>query len=153
MINKQLTCFTCGLSIFSPRWNHWFVAFTCIVLYTKCLLAFKCLAEFFLASLPWQLTCKESVFSFKLFKQYIDCFTSMCELITMAGSGCQKYCGVEKWWSENRAYHLKAWVLKIFPPPHPGRGFLINPTTRTRWQKLNKCPGGKGWACLELTKP
>lgn len=34
--------------------------------------------------------------SFKLFKQYIDCFTSMCELITMAGSGCKKYCGVEK---------------------------------------------------------
>ena len=31
-------------------------------------------------------TRKESVFSFKLFKRYIDCFSSMCELITMAGS-------------------------------------------------------------------
>ena len=29
---------------------------------------------------------KEIVFSFKLFKRYIDCFSSMCQLITMAGS-------------------------------------------------------------------
>ena len=40
------------------------------------------------------------VFSFKLFRRYIDYFSSFCELITVGGSnlsdGCKKYCGVGK---------------------------------------------------------
>ena len=38
------------------------------------------------------------VFFFKLFKRYIDCFSYMCELITIVGSnflgGRKKYCAV-----------------------------------------------------------
>ena len=41
---------------------------------------------------------KEGVFSFKLYKQFMDCFSSMCELIMMKGSNfldrCKKYCGI-----------------------------------------------------------
>ena len=43
----------------------------------------------------------------ELFKRYIDWFSSMCKLITMAGSNfleaCKKYCGVGRWCSENHA--------------------------------------------------
>ena len=42
--------------------------------------AFKHLAEFFQPSLPQPFAHKESVFSFK---RCIDCFSSMCELITL----------------------------------------------------------------------
>ena len=82
---------------------------------------------------------KKLVFSFELFKQCTDCFSSTCELITMAGSNfldgavlslvearqktlrtrlwwckCKTYCGVGGWLSENHTYLLKAYVLKIF---------------------------------------
>ena len=42
---------------------------------------FKYHAEVFYASLPQPFAHKESVFSFK---RCIDCFSSMCELITLA---------------------------------------------------------------------
>ena len=42
----------------------------------------------------------ERKWCFKLFKLYIDCFSSMCELITMAASNfldeCKKQCGIGK---------------------------------------------------------
>ena len=64
---------------------------------TKFILAFKCLTKFFF--LPQLFTHKEIiVFFFKLFKRYIDCFSYMCELITIVGSnflgGRKKYCAV-----------------------------------------------------------
>ena len=70
---------------------------------------------------------EESVFSFKLYKQYIDCFSSMCNLIPKAESnfldGRKKYCGIGKWWSENHTYSemvygrfaYKSYVLGQFP--------------------------------------
>jgi len=45
---------------------------------------------------------KDSMFSLKLFKQFMNCFSSMCELIMMVGSNvldrCRKYCGIGMWW-------------------------------------------------------
>ena len=58
------------MSIFSSRWNCWIVAL--IVQYTKFVLAFKYLAQFFPAFLPRQVTPKESVFSLKLFNVRAD---------------------------------------------------------------------------------
>ena len=69
--------------IFSSSWNR-FVNFVALIIQnTKFILAFKHLAEFFLASLPQPFTHKENVFSFK---RCIHCFSPMCELIPLTGS-------------------------------------------------------------------
>ena len=62
---------------------HQHLTFALITQTTKFILAFKYLAEFFRAFLPQPFAYKESVFSFKLFKQCHDCFFSTCKLITI----------------------------------------------------------------------
>ena len=62
-------------------------------------ISFQISRRVFQGLLPRQSTHKQSVFSSILFRYYLDCFSSMCELITMARSnfldGCKKYCGVK----------------------------------------------------------
>ena len=62
-------------------------------------ISFQISRRVFQGLLPRQFTRKQSVFSSVLFKYYLDCFSSMCELITMARSnfldGYKKYCGLK----------------------------------------------------------
>ena len=66
----------------------------------KFLFAFKYLAVFYQAFLPQQFMLKDSGFSFKLFKWYIDCFSFMCKLITMVGSNFLHRCKKIPWGRE-----------------------------------------------------
>ena len=66
----------------------------------KFLFAFKYLAVFYQAFLPQQFMLKDSGFSFKLFKWYIDCFSFICKLITMVGSNFLHRCKKIPWGRE-----------------------------------------------------
>ena len=103
VVNDKQTTDELNMSIFFITMkvnvsSAYYVFAALIVQYTKFLLAFKYLAKFFQASLPQPFTPKESVFSVKLFKRYIDCFSSMCELITTAVGNslyeCKKSFGI-----------------------------------------------------------
>ena len=96
MINKQPTNFT---GVFSHHdetgeLSHWLHNTWSFVF------AFKYLTVFYQAFLPQQFMLKDSGFSFKLFKWYIDCFSFMCKLITKVGSNFLDRCKKIPWCRE-----------------------------------------------------
>ena len=62
-----------------------------IVQYTKFILTFVYITEFFLAFPPQTFTGQRKCVSFKLFKRYIDCFWSICKWWR---NSWKIYCGV-----------------------------------------------------------
>ena len=89
-VNDKQTTDELKMSTFSSRWNG-FVSVLVVALmvqYTKYILTFTSLAELFYAFFLKHSRTKK-VF-FKLFKRYIICFSSISELITMAGQTHKK---------------------------------------------------------------
>ena len=62
-----------------------------IVQYTKFILTFVYITEFFWTFPPQTFTGQSTCLSFKLFKRYIDCFLSICKRWR---NRCKTYCGV-----------------------------------------------------------
>ena len=98
--------------IFSSRWNRFVSVFkNCCIDRTmhEVYVSFQIARKVFLVLSASTIHAQESVFSFKLFKRYIYCFSSKVRTDQDGGkqTAAKSYCGTWKWWSENHLYPFK----------------------------------------------